>query len=314
MATFRIEKTKDFTVMSNYHLRDKRLSLKAKGLMSLMLSLPEDWNYTTAGLSAICKDGRDSIRATVNELEEAGYLVRTRLRNANGQLANIEYTVYEQPRENTEKHDLPQTENPHVVNDNSVDTTQKNRIDKPFSPMTENPSQVKPQTEKPVPENPTLVKPTQVKPTLEKPTQLNTNISNTNKLNTNQSINHMIDDDETDAQYYRKVVKENIDYDVIICQYDKDSLNEIVELIVETLVACKEPRVHIAGRSLESRLVQERLLSINSAHIEYVFDCLNQTTKKIKNIKSYLLTALFNAPVTISNYYNAEVNHDLYSE
>ena len=76
MAVFRIEKTRDYTVMSNYHLRDRSLSLKAKGLLSLMLSLPEDWDYTTKGLAKICKDGVDSICSTVNELEEHGYNIR----------------------------------------------------------------------------------------------------------------------------------------------------------------------------------------------------------------------------------------------
>ena len=86
MAVFRIEKTKNYIVMSNHHLRDKSLSLKAKGLLSLMLSLPEEWDYTTKGLAVICKDGVDSISAGIRELEEHGYLRRQRIRNANGQL------------------------------------------------------------------------------------------------------------------------------------------------------------------------------------------------------------------------------------
>ena len=93
MAVFRIEKTRDYTVMSNHHLRDKSLSLKAKGLLSLMLSLPEEWDYTTKGLARICKDGVDSICAGVRELEEHGYVIRQRVRNANGQLGAIEYTI-----------------------------------------------------------------------------------------------------------------------------------------------------------------------------------------------------------------------------
>ena len=97
MAVFRVEKTRNYTVMSNYHLRDKSLSLKAKGLLSLMLSLPEDWDYTTKGLARICKDGVDSICATVRELEGAGYIVRERERHADGTLGDIEYTILEQP-------------------------------------------------------------------------------------------------------------------------------------------------------------------------------------------------------------------------
>lgn len=99
MAVFRIEKTRDYTVMSNHHLRNTALSLKAKGLLSLMLSLPEGWDYTTKGLARICKDGVDSICAGVRELEEQGYVIRERVRNANGQLGAIEYTILEQPRQ-----------------------------------------------------------------------------------------------------------------------------------------------------------------------------------------------------------------------
>ena len=91
MAVFRIEKTKDFTIMSNHHLRNTELSLKAKGLLSLMLSLPEDWDYTTKGLAHICKDGVDSITTALKELERHGYLTRQRLRYDNGQLGDIEY-------------------------------------------------------------------------------------------------------------------------------------------------------------------------------------------------------------------------------
>ena len=94
MAVFRIEKTRDYTVMSNYHLRDRSLSLKAKGLLSLMLSLPEDWDYTMKGLARICKDGIDSISGGIRELESHGYLVRARVRNENGQLGSIEYTIF----------------------------------------------------------------------------------------------------------------------------------------------------------------------------------------------------------------------------
>ena len=114
MAVFRIEKTRDYTVMSNHHLRDKSLSLKAKGLLSLMLSLPEEWDYTTKGLARICKDGVDSICAGVRELEEHGYVIRRRVRNPNGQLGAIEYTILEQPR--PPEPGKPERENPVLDN------------------------------------------------------------------------------------------------------------------------------------------------------------------------------------------------------
>ena len=116
MAVFRIEKTRDYTVMSNHHLRNTALSLKAKGLLSLMLSLPEGWDYTTKGLARICKDGVDSICAGVRELEEHGYVIRQRVRNPNGQLGAIEYTILEQPRPPEPKPQKPERENPVLDN------------------------------------------------------------------------------------------------------------------------------------------------------------------------------------------------------
>lgn len=94
MAVCRVEKTKNYTVMANYHLRDKRLSLKAVGLLSKMLSLPEEWDYTTRGLAAICKDGVDAIGAALKELENCGYLVRHRLRDDRGRMRDTEYVIY----------------------------------------------------------------------------------------------------------------------------------------------------------------------------------------------------------------------------
>ena len=91
MAVFRVQKTQNYTIMSNHHLRNKALSLKAKGLLSLMLSLPEDWDYTTRGLASICKEGVDSVCATVRELEAAGYIIRRRIRDKNGQMRGMEY-------------------------------------------------------------------------------------------------------------------------------------------------------------------------------------------------------------------------------
>ena len=97
MAVFRVERTQNYTVMSNYHLRDKTISFKAKGLLSLMLSLPEEWDYTLQGLAYINREQIDAIRQAVHELERAGYIVRTRERDSRGRLRGAEYTIYEQP-------------------------------------------------------------------------------------------------------------------------------------------------------------------------------------------------------------------------
>ena len=133
MAVFRIEKNKDYTVMSNHHLRNTDLSLRAKGLLSQILSLPEGWDYTIAGLAKINKEGKDAVRAAVQELEKAGYIERRQKMDSGGKFSSNEYVVYESPRSVS-----PLSENPTTV-----------------LPTTENPSTEKPSTGKPLTENPT---------------------------------------------------------------------------------------------------------------------------------------------------------------
>lgn len=99
MSVIRVHKTANFTVMSNYHFKERKMSLKAKGMLSLMLSLPEDWDYTVAGLVTLSSDGKDSVNSALKELEKFGYLTRTRVTNSKGQFAGMEYNIFEQPQE-----------------------------------------------------------------------------------------------------------------------------------------------------------------------------------------------------------------------
>lgn len=99
MSVVRVNKTKNYTVLSNFHFKEKKMSLKAKGLLSLMLSLPDSWNYTIAGLCSLSKDGKDSVMSGLAELEKFGYLIRTQTTNEKGQFSGIEYNIYEQPQE-----------------------------------------------------------------------------------------------------------------------------------------------------------------------------------------------------------------------
>ena len=286
MAVFRIEKTRDYTVMANHHLRNMELSLKAKGLLSLMLSLPEEWDYTTKGLARICKDGVDSICAGVRELEDHGYVVRERIRNSNGQLGAIEYTILEQPQE---------------------------------------PKREKPERENPVQANPVLDDPVLGKPEQENPAQLNTyrtNKDESNTLSTNPypiksyPSNPLTDQMGLDGMdVYREIIKGNIEYDIMKDNfpYDHERLDEIVELMAETL-ASKKATFCIAGDTYPASTVKFKLLRINSLHIQYVFECLNKNTTEVRNIKKYLLATLFNAPSTMGSYYKAQVNHDMYGD
>ena len=133
MAVFRVERNKGYTVMSNHHLRNKELTLKAKGLLSQMLSLPEDWDYTLAGLSQINREKIDAIREAIKELERAGYIVRSRERDEKGRLRGADYVIYEQPHTEPTP-DLPTLENPTLDNP----TQEKPTLEKPKQPRLPN--------------------------------------------------------------------------------------------------------------------------------------------------------------------------------
>lgn len=297
MAVFRIERTKDYTVMSNHHLRNHELSLKAKGLLSMMLSLPDDWNYTTRGLAKICKEGVDAIGSALRELETAGYIVRNQLRDQQGRISDTEYVIYEKPQ--------------------------------PRQPETPRPDTAVPDTASPDTENPYLDTPDTDEPYTEKPAQLNKDRRNKEKEIPDESITDTSNPDPIyppaplqgagyDGMGYeeaREIVRENIEYDILVQdpRQDREQLDEVVDLIAETLCSRKKTIV-IAGDEYPAEMVKEKLLRITSSHIEYVFDCLKQNTTYVRNIKKYLLASLFNAPSTIGSYYSALVNHDMYGD
>ena len=283
--------------MANHHLRNTNLSLKAKGLLSLMLSLPEEWDYTTKGLARICKDGVDSICAGVRELEEQGYVIRERVRNPNGQLGSIEYTILEQPRP--------------------------------------------PEREKPERENPVLDNPEQALPVLGEPGQGNTAQLNTKESSKQKSKKELsstegsnpirsnpqpltgtppaeerIGTDRMGArEVYREIILDNIGYEYLIqdSHIDREQLDEIAELIVDTVCTARKT-VRIAGDDYPAEVVKSRFMKLDSSHVQYVMGCMRENTTYVRNIKKYLLAALYNAPVTISNYYSSLVQHDMYGD
>ena len=292
MAVFRIDKTKDYTVMANFHLRDKSLSLKAKGLLSLMLSLPEDWDYTTKGLAYICKDGVDSICAAVKELENAGYVQRKRNRNSQGRLTNVEYTILEKPISTPE---VPQAA----------------KRDK--SPKRENPV-----LDNPVLENPRQDIPEQDLPKQEKPAQLNTNTSSKEKINTDLSNTHSFfpsadvtsDCEQTERRITSGDIRAQIEYEIMAQRYRRDQLDELVEIMLEVALN-RSPTIHI-GRDAEypTYYVQERFQRINSMHIEKVMDGIAENRTRVYNTKAYLIAALFNSVSTIDHHYTMLYNSE----
>ena len=294
MAVFRVEKNRNYTVMSNVHLKDRTISLKAKGLLSVILSLPEDWNYTTRGLAAICKEGVDSIGAALRELESAGYLTRHRLRDKGGRISDTEYVVYESP------HRKPEAEKP----DTDLPDT--------ASPCTENPYMVFPDTDA---------------PDTESPAQLNTQRSSTQVPNTysektlksnpypihphwpRRDASPAADDDAMDEKEYRMTldsVKEQIEYDALDTPVDHERLDEIVSLITDTLCSRKS-HIRIGGEDFPADVVKSRFRKLEMYHIEYVFSRLDKKHTEVRNIRQYLLTTLYNAPATMINCIDAEV-------
>ena len=287
MSVFRVEKNKGYTVMSNHHLRNHTLSLKAKGLLTQMLSLPEDWDYTLKGLAQINRESIDAIREAVRELEQAGYITLSRERDARGCLRGTIYTIYEQP-------------------------------------------QTQPEPEKPAQAVPALVQPTLEKPmldspALENPTQLNTKRKNKERQNTDPSITDSIPfpsgfpetstQKRTEAkdafESYRELILENIDYDILAGDphVDREQLDEITQLVQETVCSTRD-RIRVGGNDYPAEIVRAKMLKLTGEHIHFVMDCLRKNTTQIRNIRQYLLTALFHAPSTMNSYYTALVAHD----
>ena len=281
MSVFRIERNKNYTVMSNYHLRDTTISLKSKGLLSMMLSLPDDWNYTTRGLAKICKEGVDAIGGALRELENAGYIVRRVVRNERGRICDMEYTIYEQPhpcqpgptRPNTTTLDTENSDmegqGPETTAQRSKDRTRKDQ-------------------------------------------------SNTDSILFRESAAEPPEAKRTEASSaermaeYRDLIRDNIQYPLLVAQHpdDADQIDEIVELMTETVCA-RRKIIRVCGADFPAEVVKSQLLKLDAEHIRFVLKCLHENTSKIKNIKQYLLATLYNAPITINSYYSALVSHDL---
>ena len=229
-----------------------------------MLSLLDNWDYTTKGLARICKDGVDSICAAVRELEEHGYVIRERVRGANGQLGSIEYTILEQPAEP--------------------------------SPEGENPVQVKP-----ILENPVLGKPEQ-----ENPAQSNKdNPDIINPINQSGGTDEMeyITKIKEECSAYAQIVWDNTDYELLIEQNPgkADTINELISIMVDAICSTR-PTIRVNGEDIPHDVVKSTFLKLNSSHIEYVLEAMDNNTSDVRNIRSYLITALYNSRLTLNSY------------
>lgn len=328
MATttvFRVEKNKNYTTISNHHLQDRNLSLKAKGLLTLILSLPPDWDMTLKGLVSLSGDGVDSVRSGIQELEKAGYLRRSRSRNNLGQLLCTEYTIYEHAvTENvaseTEIDDnlnIIYSEESHVGKSN-VDKNshiEKSDVDKNTTEKIENSQIGFSNIGKPY-----IGKSNTIKYLNNKDTN---NINNypyqstySSKLCREPKENSIDEMEKAQTLYeerkaYEEIIKQNIAYDLLSEQKEtsRDFLDLCVQVMVDAVTSNK-PYIKIKGQDIPKEAVKSVLLKLDDENISYVDMCLSESKTAIKNMQSYILTALYCSKHGGDTYFNQLVKHD----
>jgi hypothetical protein len=331
MSIFRVEKNANYTVISNYHLRDKNLSLKTIGLLSVILSLPDNWDYSQAGLAAICKDGEDSIRSGLKELEKHGYLVRERERDENGRMRGIVYHIYEVPL--GERHSYQSKIYEQAKPSSTTNCpTQKYDLPKQENPILVNPISVNPTTESPAFDSPAYTVPTQVKHAQIIKDVRSTDVLNTETQNKELQINPSIyrtHDSIHDRQmgeigapsHYvklKQIVRENVgydffqfkcqqiddrlaqgkitldEYDVLACTYDSKKLDQVIDYMLDILASMNNDPIKIGEELIDRELVKSKLLKIQTQNIQRVIHELN-TNFTIKNPKKYAISMLYNS-------------------
>ncbi len=282
-TVFRVEKNANYTVMSNIHLKDKHLSLRAAGLLSKILSLPPEWDYTVTGLAKITSDGVDSVSSAIRELEKFGYITRRQLRDEFGRMSRNEYRVYEDPKQNP---------------DFSEETCEEKCEKNSESGKTDNIFLPSPQTGEPSREIP---------PTAPR-TTATYNKLNTKELNTHSSITHpraargseeLTEGTEgrNEKEKYFSLISENIEYN---CFSEESGVYELVELMSEVICSNRET-VRVNGGELPLEQVKQRFLELKRTHIEHVLDTAEKNANEVRNRRAYLITLLYNSPATVPN-------------
>lgn len=285
MRRFVVDEVKNYTVMPNYHLRDKRLSYKARGLLSVILNLPEDWDLTQSGLVSLSdKDGTDSVRSAMKELMDYGYIVRERVKNEKGQFIDTVYHVKFYPDDSC---------------GNDVETVENS----PGSayPKSENPISVSPKSDNPM----------QYKYIYNKNIyKIKDRMNDSTRAQGVEICGNVENSTLSMRMSYCNIIKQNIDYDALVIDFKEyhDELDELLELMLDVLISDPESSQKIAGQRIKNNVVQSRLLQLRSEHIQQVLMNLDKNTKPIKNIHSYLLTCLYQSFVTTSNQIRQMVN------
>ena len=299
MPVFRVDKSRDFTVVANCVFKDRSLSAKAKGILVEMLSLPESWDYTLKGLTTLFSDGIDSIRQGINELEKHGYIVRERKRDAKGRLGGMEYVIYETP---------------HKPVENSIDSA--------------DPESSEPTTEKPTQDSSAEEMPTVYKEI----NKYNKNKSMTFEINKNSflpEVSEYLEEcapvekpdcrpvgrkEVSDTSRAREEIKRQIEYDVMVQRCQPSQLDELVEIMLEVRMNLSPTTRFSRDEVYPTVYVQDRYSRLTAEHIEQVLDGIRENTSKVMHTKAYLMKCLFNAPETLESKVMMDVNHDLYGE
>lgn len=295
MKKYITKKEKGFVQIPNSILSDPNISLKAKTVLAIMLSLPDNWDFSIEGISGKCKESKDCISKAIIELIDAGYVIRTKTRGADGRITKWEYEVFEEPCKTIEQsNEEPCGEIP--------DTALSHQ---------EIPEEDYPEQDFPELDNPSVETKDTYNTIINKKENNNILFSNI-KSNPIQS-KHKISFSMSEIELKELEVKDNIEYDILLQKFPTKHamIDEIVNLMVEVLCSKRET-ITIASDTHPIEQVKKRFESIDSGHIEYILECLDKNTSDIRNIKQYLLSVIFNAPQTMDNYYTAAVKHDLY--
>ena len=272
---FRIEKKSNFTVVSNDILMNNYMSMKATCLLMKMLGKPDNWDYTINGMKTFCVEGRDAIRSALKELEKFGFLERRKVRDSRGRYTDIEYIIYEEPISRSPRSAYPESENPSLDN-----------------------------------------------PPSENPPVINKEI---NKKRNNQELTQASIDSvpsgasregsEEEEEIWREIITENLESDIVRNEggYDPGIVDDIVELMVDTVCSTRQ-RIRVGKEDKPAAVVKSRLLKLERRHLEYVLWCMGKNTTEVRNIRAYLLTALYNSYFSESSAMPAQVQHDLYGK
>ena len=298
MPVFRVDKSRDFTVVANCVFKDRSLSAKAKGILVEMLSLPESWDYTLKGLTTLFSDGIDSIRQGINELEKHGYIVRERKRDAKGRLGGMEYVIYETP---------------HVVQEeDKTSQSVENFAPESPEPTTENPMQ-----DSSAEEMPTAYK--EINKYNTYPVSITKASSSflpevSEDLEECAPVENSGRKEISDTSRVREEIKRQIEYDVMVQRCQPSQLDELVEIMLEVRMNLSPTTRFSRDEVYPTVYVQDRYSRLNAEHIEQVLDGIRENTSKVMHTKAYLMKCLFNAPETLESKVMMDVNHDLFGE